>query len=73
MSFCHYHCLDAFNETSFRQSIVARAFAIENTLPIDALVPGMAKENSKMICLFSLTKCLHFAQIRNLRTIFQQL
>jgi hypothetical protein len=25
---------------------------MENTLSIDALVPGMAKDNSKMICMF---------------------
>jgi hypothetical protein len=25
---------------------------IENTLSIAALIPGMAKENSKMICVF---------------------
>jgi hypothetical protein len=33
-------------------SSVHRAFVIENTLSIAALVPGMAKENSKMSYLF---------------------
>jgi hypothetical protein len=31
---------------------VHRAFETENTLSIDAFVPGMAKEDSKMICIF---------------------
>jgi hypothetical protein len=31
---------------------VHRAFVIDNTRSIDALVPGMAKENSKMICMY---------------------
>jgi hypothetical protein len=33
-------------------SSVHRAFVTENTLSIAALVPGMAKENSKMSCVF---------------------
>jgi hypothetical protein len=38
-----------------------RAFVMENTLSIAALVPGMAKENSKMSCEF-------FNKIHSLRT-----
>jgi hypothetical protein len=43
---------------------------IENTLSVAALVPGMARENSKMSCMF-LTKCFHFAQTRIFQTTFQ--
>jgi hypothetical protein len=43
MSFCHYHCLDGFNEeTSF--SSVRTAFVIDNNLSIDALLPGMGTQ-----------------------------
>jgi hypothetical protein len=51
MSFYHYHCLVDFNEETVSSS-VHRAFVIENTLSTDALVPGMSKENSKIICMF---------------------
>jgi hypothetical protein len=33
-------------------SSVHRAYVIENTLSVDALVPGVAKENSKTSCVF---------------------
>jgi hypothetical protein len=40
---------------------VHRKFVIENTLSIAALVPGMAKENFKMSCVF-------FNEIHSLHT-----
>jgi hypothetical protein len=40
---------------------VYRALVIETTLSVAALVPGMAKENSKMSCVF-------FNEIHSLRT-----
>jgi hypothetical protein len=64
MWFCYYHCFDGFNkETALfvsPQSICDRKFFIA------ALVPGMAKENSKM------TKYIHFAQTRTFQTTFQK-
>jgi hypothetical protein len=39
MNFCHYHCLDGFNEETVLLS-VHRAFVIENNLSIAALVLG---------------------------------
>jgi hypothetical protein len=42
-------------------SSVHRAFVMENSFSIAALVPGMAKENFKMNCVF-------FNEIHSLRT-----
>jgi hypothetical protein len=51
MCFCYYHCFDGFNkETAL--FISPQSILIENTLSVAALVPGMAKENSKMSCVF---------------------
>jgi hypothetical protein len=43
---------------------------IENTLSIVALVPGMAKENFKLGCVF-LTKYIHFTQTQIFQIIFK--
>jgi hypothetical protein len=51
-------------------SSVHRLFLIENTLPITALVPGIAKENSKMSCVF-FNEIHHFAQTWIFQTSFQ--
>jgi hypothetical protein len=41
-------------------SSVHRAFVVENTVSIAALIPGMAEENSKMSCaLFNKIYSLH--------------
>jgi hypothetical protein len=53
-------------------SSVHRAFVIQNTLSIAALVPGMAEENSKMSCMF-LTKYIHFIQTQIFQITFQKL
>jgi hypothetical protein len=51
MSFYHCHCLDGFNEeTCFCQS--TEHLKKESILSIDALLLGMAKENSEMTRMF---------------------
>jgi hypothetical protein len=51
MCLCYYHCFDGSTRKQLFSS-AHRAFVIENTLSIAALVPGKAKENSKMSCVF---------------------
>jgi hypothetical protein len=59
MGFHYYHCFDVLTRERFF-SPVHRAFVIENILSIVTLVPGMSKENSKMVCvLFNKIHSLH--------------